>query len=253
MATAAALLVPVVECPLCKQIRRFTNIFQCKNGHNICAVCKVSIHACPKCGIEYDIPPKRNKTAEDLIATGDFVFTCKHKGCDYRALRSKLERHEEVCKNRKASIIPCPKKCGVNLEEHELQAHITSSHAPCEFYPECDWVSNRYGEAMLHSQECQFRPVACPHAGCNQAIQENALAEHLVGWHSVPRVQVPDGHISKKVYFQSDVGKSTTWPLALFDYDLRTFIPCLERNPDDNLFYAWAFIIGNKKEAQNYR
>ena len=124
----------------------------------------------------------------------------------------------------------------------------------CTVYPDCDWVSNRYGEAMLHSQECRFRPVACPHMACKQAVPENALAEHMEEWHKpITHVQVPDGRISKKVYFQSDVSKSTAWPLALFDFNLRTFIPSLERNPADGLFYAWVTIIGNKKEAQKYR
>ena len=54
-----------LECPVCMEISR-PPIYQCEEGHIICATCKPILTQCPSCSKVYSNPVIRCRFAEKL-------------------------------------------------------------------------------------------------------------------------------------------------------------------------------------------
>ena len=54
-----------LECPVCMEISR-PPIYQCEEGHIICATCKPILTQCPSCSNAYSNPVIRCRFAEKL-------------------------------------------------------------------------------------------------------------------------------------------------------------------------------------------
>lgn len=61
----AAELARELECPVCMEVSR-PPIYQCEEGHIICATCKPLLASCPHCAKTYSNPVIRCRFAEKL-------------------------------------------------------------------------------------------------------------------------------------------------------------------------------------------
>ena len=217
-----ALLATVVECPICNEIRRFTHIFQCKNGHNICAVCKANIDLCPQCRCMYDFPPRRNRTVEELIATGNFVFKCRHEGCEFKAPNEKLKRHESKCARR---LEFCPMKCGNTMMPELVPEHLGTFHVPCESAPTCPFNGTKR-DLVKHRKDCRCRLVPCPSGICSFKIRAFEILEHIDESHpETKKRSCFNGVMEEGWLLRRDMSLSTNWALAVNEFDGQLFIP----------------------------
>ncbi len=53
-----------LECPVCLEVKRDCQIFQCANGHLICSDCHGRVAQCPVCRVALASPGLRNLIAE---------------------------------------------------------------------------------------------------------------------------------------------------------------------------------------------
>ena len=106
----------LASCPICYDIPRTVNIYQCTNGHCLCASCLRKIQnatqrsRCPSCDIS--IPLDKSKVCRNLIAEAirdrhvqHDILQCQFPGCTYQAHIIQLLIHEERCLKR---YVTCP-------------------------------------------------------------------------------------------------------------------------------------------------
>ncbi len=87
-------------CPICKDVPP-SEVYQCRNGHQICSMCVVQCTSCPVCQLPYEIPRIRNRALENILDSMDFDCPRKDKGCHLKLRRSQIERHSATeCKFR---------------------------------------------------------------------------------------------------------------------------------------------------------
>ena len=68
-------LQSLAECPICLDVKKFTRIFQCVNGHIICKICFDKLQGkikCPQGKCSFNDPPTRSLITENLIAQSYF-------------------------------------------------------------------------------------------------------------------------------------------------------------------------------------
>ena len=100
-------IVDLLECPVCLETPRRGPIYNCSNGHVLCADCQTKTKTCPTCRCKkIDC---RNIIAEKLLAEAlvDRVVSCRLKtdGCNFQALSHRVHWHEQLCVYRTVS---CP-------------------------------------------------------------------------------------------------------------------------------------------------
>lgn len=76
-------------------------VYQCRNGHQICSLCVSQCDNCPSCRLPYDNPKIRNRAMENILDTMEFNCPRKNQGCLLKLRRGQLERHSAAeCKFR---------------------------------------------------------------------------------------------------------------------------------------------------------
>lgn len=114
-----------MKCPECSN-RLTKPIYQCINGHIICAKCKQNIINCSECKCDYaDI---RNYDLEEVLETTKFPCRNTQAGCVENLYNTELEKHEKICIYRKYKcfVHSCDwrdRKC--NIYNHFKEEHPT--------------------------------------------------------------------------------------------------------------------------------
>ncbi|CAL8097789.1 unnamed protein product [Orchesella dallaii] len=84
------------SCPICFEI--FENeIYQCPNGHIICARCKGSVNNCPQCRVSFGATSIRCRVLEEILDAQNFDCNFKDKGCSQKCKRSEISSHAKAC------------------------------------------------------------------------------------------------------------------------------------------------------------
>ncbi|XP_023347929.1 E3 ubiquitin-protein ligase SIAH1B [Eurytemora carolleeae] len=148
-----------LECPVCFNIPRKPPIFQCENGHLICAECKPRILSCPQCR-----KPFRGRLlfAESLLDRVPVPCRYQTEGCDLEVV------------------------CGY-IEEHEARCHFGPTSCSYSEYG-CTEVITRM-ELGKHQEICGFSPITCQVADCKKKIGKNLYLRHIQTEHS-PGLQI---------------------------------------------------------------
>ncbi len=96
----------LLSCPVCLEIPK-KEIYQCKNGHVICAQCLSSgvSGKCPQCRVPLDRDhATRNRSLESILDTMTFDCPQKLKGCTEKLARGSFQMHsEKECKFNKVA------------------------------------------------------------------------------------------------------------------------------------------------------
>eukprot|EP00808_Paulinella_micropora_P009984 g81997.t1 len=116
-----------VTCPICFDIK--CPIYQCDNGHHICANCRARLERprCPSCRGQINA---RARGLERLVVA--LTNACKWPDCpavflpDSRDVHKEQEEHERLCDFQSCSC-PFP-GCREQLLPAQLQAHVVSQH-----------------------------------------------------------------------------------------------------------------------------
>ena len=121
-------LISIVECPVCLRIPRDIHVYACPNSHSICGECQpqISSKRCPTCNVLYDVPPRRNRALEEIIARGNLSFFCKHAGCQQTGKRDVLAKHEKSCQFR--SVVCFRDTCNAKIKISEFVVHMVDQH-----------------------------------------------------------------------------------------------------------------------------
>ncbi|CAL7938857.1 zinc finger TRAF-type-containing protein 1 homolog [Xylocopa sonorina] len=127
----------ILCCAVCLDLPKAA-VYQCTNGHLMCAGCFTHVLAdarlrdematCPNCRIEISrTSPSRNLAVEKAVS--ELPAECQY--CAKEFPRNSLERHETMCEERisscKYSRIGCPWR-GPNHERPEHEAHCVHPH-----------------------------------------------------------------------------------------------------------------------------
>lgn len=164
-----------LQCPICTVIPRRVSIYQCVNGHVICATClrKCGGEVCPvgRCG--YDRPqPARNRFLENLVHGCGLEFDCQNadRGCGVMLQPEQLRLHEDrECPFRTVSCSidsDCDEEfLACEEREHRRQYHIACPNAD----KGCGFVGRRIRLSM-HEAECGYISIICPYGDCGQEI-----------------------------------------------------------------------------------
>lgn len=101
-------LTKMAVCPVCSNY--YTgNVFQCRNGHNLCLNCLDTCvrqgKPCPQCRAPFGHEKIRNIAFESLLGELDITVPCKYReyGCDQQIKYSKVHDHWRVCNYRPAN------------------------------------------------------------------------------------------------------------------------------------------------------
>lgn len=83
-------------CPICLRLPD-KQIFQCINGHAICAKCCESVKTCPHCRVSFKKGKIRNRAMESFL--GSIKCSCPYKsnGCTEILRRMELQDHKKNC------------------------------------------------------------------------------------------------------------------------------------------------------------
>ena len=77
-----------LECPVCLEVPKEGNIYQCKNGHIFCEICQAKLivekQPCPICRVDLGNEPIRCLVAENFVK--GLFFPCKNAnvGCTFK-------------------------------------------------------------------------------------------------------------------------------------------------------------------------
>jgi len=120
-----------LECPVCFHLRRGP-IYICINGHSVCGACHAKLPAapaklCPLARCDFDQPPRRNLTAEEIVRGGGVAVDCDNpeQGCLVTGVGKVMEEHLLECPYRE---VPCPKtSCQARVRLHKLANHLNTS------------------------------------------------------------------------------------------------------------------------------
>lgn len=86
------------KCPICFEIPA-GEIYQCKNGHSVCATCCFNMQQCPVCRALYTDGRIRNRTLETVLDNMDVEINCPNMilGCKQKIVRKQAQAHASVC------------------------------------------------------------------------------------------------------------------------------------------------------------
>jgi len=123
-------------CPVCLELPT-KEVFQCCNGHLMCAACyykiiKSSSPVCATCREPLDsTKSNRNRFAEEIISK--WTIKCLNAGCNEQMPRADLEQHLlNSCLQR---LVKCPQiGCGQQIRWALMPAHASSS-CPFRAFP----------------------------------------------------------------------------------------------------------------------
>ena len=124
----------VCICQICLDTPR-DNIYQCEEGHIICATCKKtytassSSHAshvlCPTCKIDTKFA-NRNAILEQIIESLELSCKYQSNGCDHKSSKVTRLRHEMECVFRLKCLFP---ECKFRYNDRlSLMKHIKEEH-----------------------------------------------------------------------------------------------------------------------------
>jgi len=118
-------ILKMLECPICLETMG-PPIYQCREGHLICAKCREKIVKCPTCRVPLD--HIRNRALENMVAK--MVVPCPNQtlGCTMKVKVEDLMKHEENCLFR---MYECPRSrssCVWTGPLHEVANHLSDKH-----------------------------------------------------------------------------------------------------------------------------
>lgn len=115
------------HCPICFDWFR-GEIFQCEEGHMVCATCKPSLpqDLCPTCRVP--MGRIRARGAENILSKVTMPCRWKDAGCDKLATKTDRESHEKRCAFYQYW---CPFDCDHACGKDEMTDHIEEEHCRC--------------------------------------------------------------------------------------------------------------------------
>ncbi len=88
------------RCPICFEVPQ-AEIYQCTNGHTICASCQSNIQLCPQCRVPFQVGTEigliRNRVLESLLDSMIVPCPFKKNGCLNKVSRKDAKLHMIDC------------------------------------------------------------------------------------------------------------------------------------------------------------
>ena len=118
-------VMELLECPICLETMG-PPIYQCREGHLICGMCRRKVNKCPTCRVTLD--NIRNRALENMVAK--MVIPCPNRGygCTITPRFEDLARHAMVCDHR---LYRCPRSRSLCTWEgplSEVADHLKEKH-----------------------------------------------------------------------------------------------------------------------------
>ena len=170
-------------CGLCKHAANGPSITTCC-GELFCKACIASAleekQPCPSCK-EPTFSTNFNLKFERNIKNLRVHCTMKDRGCQWTGQLEQLDAHLDVETGDCEYVdVECPKKCGHQIQKHQLATHIANECSErdfvcmyCGFKATYDIVSDK------HWPECENYPVPCPNDCSIGAVERSILEDHL--------------------------------------------------------------------------
>lgn len=246
-------LKTLIECTICLDIRR-GQIFQCENGHVVCAECKEKVwQNCPSgsCGQI----KSRNLVAENFRNKSSIQFHCQYeeKGCEIFQTITELESHEVKCQFR---MVSCSyDDCDETMMALEFDGHVDEYHKACQNTRNGCHFNGTALQKENHEMECSKRLVPCPNTDCSKTMFENEVIAHIVESHdSYKRKFNAQHNFSTNYLLKSDLNAKRTWKIT-YDEDTFKETPLIMRleKSENGFYYAWIQIIGPISKVNNFK
>ncbi|KAJ8891767.1 hypothetical protein PR048_004320 [Dryococelus australis] len=116
-------LLTLLECPICTEFMS-PPIFQCKNGHKLCAECKPLLTECPSCK-EKNLD-SRNFVAEELAEKLMYPCVNVDAGCQIKIQLNSMAKHSAVCPHRLHNCLES--SCKWQGRTQEMLEHLKGTH-----------------------------------------------------------------------------------------------------------------------------
>ena len=147
MASVSEELAEKFNCSHCRKYLRPPIWIVCKNGHNLCDICKIYLGTapCPGDGCKNKcIPPSkqiRNSALEAVRDDLNLPISCKFhwNECDFSGDLETVVSHEEQCPFREVPcvVLNCYKPIRFNMiEDHMAEIHTKMANGQWEILPE---------------------------------------------------------------------------------------------------------------------
>jgi E3 ubiquitin-protein ligase SIAH1 len=132
-------IINVLECPVCMDIMR-APILQCKNGHNICSVCKLKLRNCPTCRAEFI--EARSLALEKLSQILRFPCANSKIGCTEKLPIHNIMKHNISCPYRiHKCLLGLPGSCSWEGRRTDILQHAKEKHEVYAFDSRVDRFS----------------------------------------------------------------------------------------------------------------
>ena len=169
-----------IECIICLDIPKADPVFQCTNGHILCANCHKRVIDCPICKIE--LGTIRALAIEKVLAK--YPRNCRYGefGCNVKLIKDELQTHERFCEYRSAG---CPLlMCKKLIPQKKLLEHINEDHTNCHIKvdkPSWNGDFSRIHEAVASTSGYSWYPTLVEFDG-NFFFQE-CWKNEFGNWH----------------------------------------------------------------------
>ena len=115
----------IMNCPVCFNFM-CPPVYQCTQGHPICASCSPQIDTCPQCRVSMSIKI-RCLLVEQLLEREMFDCQYRSSGCSEKVKYSEKSTHEGKCPMRP---FQCPHRCSLKYSgsDKDLIEHLKTDH-----------------------------------------------------------------------------------------------------------------------------
>lgn len=192
----------VVQCHICLEVPEKSPIYQCENGHILCASCHQQLTDCPSCRVK--LGRTRSLPTEQLVDLCSRPCEYEEHGCKFKVHDLNSEAHKFVCNYKPTScmeadcdaIIPINGFANHMRVAHEVQMSETVS-LPFHFTVSCD--AQLYMNSDFNNNDFQMRTtglssgehqfftsiwLAHPLTDDNEKFRMRSSSDQCKTWHS---------------------------------------------------------------------
>ena len=117
-------IIGAMECNTCLEVPSENPIYQCDNGHILCASCRQKLTNCPEC--RFTLRKTRSLLSEKILAMCSRPCEFEKYGCKDKVHDMNSEVHKDACKYKPISCIEAD--CDELIPLNGFASHMKDAH-----------------------------------------------------------------------------------------------------------------------------
>ena len=117
-------IIGAMECNTCLEVPSENPIYQCDNGHILCASCRQKLTNCPEC--RFTLRETRSLLSEKILAMCSRPCEFQKYGCKVKVHDMNSKEHKDACKYKPVSCIEAD--CDELMPLNGFACHMKDAH-----------------------------------------------------------------------------------------------------------------------------